>query len=324
MNRTPSATMSLAGCAIAVGIAGTAVAGPATPHQAARHSFDVISTRVYSDTAGAGKGTMLARVKARYRFTPALANERWIGVTTITLKGPGGSKTVRDRDRLVHPAHGQVVDHRVVIGRAEAARILGPKGHRSDVRVSVRGHIEMHGAAEKGLASGAAGGNGGNGGNAGLLVGAGGNGGAGAVAGNGGNGGNGGAGGLFDVGPTAQFPPSQQTWGGGNFVVFFTDTAPYRPYAAAWYAYSPTFGAQMVEPGYDANGNPTSGYIRPGNTFQMSASVVFNCLSTPATVNGTVPAQVNGGFADGPAVITAQLCPGTEGPYSLPRDAAGF
>ena len=56
----------------------------------------------------------------------------------------------------------------------------------------------------------------------------------------------------------------------------------------------------------------------------MSASVVFNCLSTPATVNGTVPAQVNGGFADGPAVITAQLCPGTEGPYSLPRDASGF
>lgn len=324
MNRTPSAPLALAGAVVALGLVGTASASSNPPNQNPRHAFDVISTRVYADTSGAGRGTMLARVKARYRFTPALSNERWVGVTTITLQGPGGSKVVRDRDRLVHPAQGQVVDHRVAIGTAEAARILGPKGHRADVRVRVRGHIEMHGAVETGLASGAAGGNGGNGGAGGALGGTGGNGGVGGNGGAGGNGGSGGSAGLLDVAPTAQFPPSQQTWGGGNFVVFFTDSAPYRPYAAAWYAYSVAFGAQIVEPAYDANGNPTSGYIRAGNTFQMSAPAVFNCLATPATVSGTVPPQANGVFANGPAVLTAQLCPGTEGPYSLPRDAVGF
>ena len=145
MNRTAPALLAVTGAALIA--AAPAMAAPASPGamamDAPRSSVQVIGARLYADTQGAGKGTLLARTKVRYRHSAAVRGQPWFGSTVITVRGPGGSKTVRDVDRLRHAAAGQIVDHRVIISRAEAARILGPDGARAKVRLRVRGHLEL-------------------------------------------------------------------------------------------------------------------------------------------------------------------------------------
>jgi hypothetical protein len=331
--------MALAGSAALAASAAGASGPPVTeqPHPLAeRHARDVVSTRVFRDTHGAGKGTMLVRVKKRYRYAHARADERWFGVTTIFVRGPGGSKVVRDTDRLIHPAAGQVVDHRVVLSRAEARRILGPRGNRAKVRVTVRGHMEMRGAARENGAlvgaggSGGAGGNGGAGGAVGVV----------GIGGAGGNGGNGGAGGtgLLSVTSTPSYPPPAQSWGNYTLFVYWTQTQPYRPYAGALYVpgwQSPQWAAIVLQPRYNRAGNPMSGLLGTGGTFQMTAGYQSNARwcppAPPATVSGAVPAPGStGAFPNRPATVSWQWsglwgdCNQSQsvGPTVMARDAS--
>jgi hypothetical protein len=326
--------VALAGSAALAAPAAGASGPPVTeqPHPLAeRHARDVVSARVFRDTHGAGKGTMLVRVKKRYRYAQARADERWFGVTTITVRGPGGRKVVRDTDRLIHPAAGQVVDHRVVLSRAEARRILGPRGNRAKVRITVRGHMEMRGAVrETGVA-----GTGGNGGAGGY----GGDGGLGTVA-IGGTGGNGGAGGtgLLGVTSTASYPPPAQSWGNYALFVYWTQTQPFRPYAGAFYVpgwQSPRWAALVLQPWYDSVGNPMSGLLGSDGTFQMTAGYQSNARwcppAPPATVSGAVPTPGStGAFPNQPATVSWQWsglwvnCHESQsvGPTVIARDAS--
>ncbi|MFM8828281.1 MAG: hypothetical protein ACKOGE_03230, partial [Actinomycetota bacterium] len=260
-------------------------------------SVDVIGSLLYADTQGAGKGTLLARTKVRYRHAGAERGEPWYGSTVITVRGPGGSKTVRDVDLLRHAAAGQIVDHRVVIGRAEAARILGPAGARAKVRLRVRGHLELRAPLGEMAAAG--------------------NGGAGASGGNGGAGGNGGSGVFGAVGSlvnTGSFPPVGANWGSpdGELTVNWTFSQPYQPYVAGLYIYDAGNGAGSVsmQPDYDGNDNPTSGVITPGNTFTIQAPLNdgFCVPGATFTASGSVPphtsAQAGGVFITGNAVAS--------------------
>lgn len=319
MNRKPLVTVALMGAAVAaaaVGPGGAMAQAPAP--QPDPYAFEVVSTRLFADTAGAGKGTLLARVKARYRYSPASAGERWYGVTTVTLRGQGGAKTVRDVDRLVHPASGQMVDHRVVLGPREARRILGARGLRAKVRVIVRGHMEMRGVArESGAVSSAPGGRGSNGG----------------------AGGSGGSGGLFSVAPVAAYPPSAQSWGNYTFWVAWTNSRPYRPYAMAFYVagYRGPFNFSIVlQPDYDGAGNPTSGLIGPDGRFRMVSTAQANARwcppASPGLVTGQVPTPGPGGAFPAEAALVswswsglAYDCGGSQSVADtlLQRDPAG-
>ena len=345
MNRTAPALLAVTGAALIA--AAPAVAAPASPGatatatatEAPRSSVEVIGARLYADTRGPGAGTLLARTKVRYRHSVAVRGQPWFGSTVITVRGPGGSKTVRDVDRLRHAAAGQIVDHRVVISRAEAARILGPAGVRAKVRLRVRGHLELRvptGQASRreagvpvcqsiggggGVCPGAAapGGPGGNGGAAGAGVVAG-NGGAGGdggnagllgVAGNGGAGNFGAAGGML-TGPG--YPPVGATWGNpdGDLMVNWTFSQPYQPYVAGLYIYDAGGGAGSVamQPSYDGNDDPTSGVINPDNTFTVQSSLndAYCVPGATFTATGAVPphmsAQAGGGFTTGNAVAS--------------------
>ncbi len=328
----------LAGSAAFAATATGASGLPVTEHPhplVERHARDVVSTRVFRDTHGAGKGTMLVRVKKRYRYANARADERWFGVTTITVRGPGGSKVVRDTDRLIHPASGQVVDHRVMLSRAEAERILGPRGNRAKVRVTVRGHMEMRGAARETGAIVGVGGNAGSGGN-------GGNGGAGGVAGPlviGGAGGNGGAGGtgVLSVSSTPSYPPPAQSWGNDALFVFWTQTKPFRPYVGALYVpgwQDPQWAAIVLQPRYDSAGNPMSGLLGTTGAFTMTDGYQGNLNWCPPVVPGTVSGAVpmpgsTGAFPNKPATVSWQWsglwahCDGSQsvGPTVMARDA---
>lgn len=277
MNRISPALLGVAGVALAAAASLTAAPpAPATAAEATRTAADVLAGRVYIDTAGPGKDIVLVRSRSRYRYTGATAGEHWFGVTTVTLRGPGGTKTVRDADRLRQPAHGEVVEHRVLIGRREAARILGPDGARAKVRVRARAHLELRAnAQENGLAAapgagnGSLGGNGGAGGNAGLL-GSGASGDWTPAAGNGSTGG-------VPLVTTERYPPVTQSWGGGAFSVEWTWDPPYRPFAAALVVHLPasaTVASAELQVDYDANGMPLSGFVTRGNTFTMQSSTL--------------------------------------------------
>lgn len=324
MNRTAPALLAVTGAAlIAVAPAMAAPASPgamASATEAPRSSVEVIGARLYADTQGAGKGTLLARTKVRYRHSAAVRGQPWFGSTVITVRGPGGSKTVRDVDRLRHAAAGQIVDHRVVISRAEAARILGPAGVRAKVRLRVRGHLELRvptGEASRseagvpvcqtiggggGVCPGAAA-PGGAGGNGGAAAG------AGVVAGNGGAGNFGAAGGMLSV---PGYPPVGATWGNpdGDLMVNWTFSQPYRPYVAGLYIYDVggNAGSVAMQPSFDGNDDPTSGVINPDNTFTMQAPLndAYCVPGATFTATGAVPphmsAQAGGGFTTGNAV----------------------
>lgn len=285
MNRIPRPARYLAALLGAAAIAGAttqALATPAAPREPTRHSFEVISATIYVASAGAAKGSMQARVRARYRFTPALPGEKWIGVTTMTMKGPGGSKTVRDRDRLLHLAAGQPVDHRMPISRAEAARILGPRPKAAKVRVFVRGHLEMQGqGANEAL----------NVYGMGLIP---------------------GFGGYLPPMYTTTFPPSARVWGaatGNQFAVQVTDNAPFRPYVSYVYVMD-----TPVEPAYLPNDDPATGFIQADNTFALTGAVPNWPCSGPTSVTGSVPP---GARPTGPAVVSLTSCMGNLLPYPI-------
>jgi len=239
----------------------------------------------------------------------------------ITVRGPGGSKTVRDLDLLRHATAGQIVDHRVVIGRAEAARILGPAGARAKVRLRVRGHLELR--APTGEASRrdtsvivcqTVGGGGGLCPSAAGVAGSGGNGASGGNGGAGGNGGSEGFGAAGSLVSTGSFPPVGANWGSpdGELVVNWTFSRPYQPYVAGLYIYDAGDGAGSVsmQPDYDGNDNPTSGVITPGNTFTIQAPLNdgFCVPGATFTASGSVPphtsAQAGGVFITGNAVAS--------------------
>ena len=331
MNRTAPALLAVTGAAlIAVAPAMAAPASPgamASATEAPRSSVEVIGARLYADTQGAGKGTLLARTKVRYRHSAAVRGQPWFGSTVITVRGPGGSKTVRDVDRLRHAAAGQIVDHRVVISRAEAARILGPAGVRAKVRLRVRGHLELRvptGEASRSEAGvpvcQSIGGGGGVCPGAAAPGGPGGNGGVGGDAASGGNGGvgsNGGAGNFGAVGAMLSvpgYPPVGATWGSpdGNLMVNWTFSQPYRPYVAGLYIYAVggNAGSVAMQPSFDGNDDPTSGVINPDNTFTMQAPLndAYCVPGATFTASGAVPphmsAQAGGGFTPGNAVAS--------------------
>ena len=296
---------------------------------------DAVRTRVFYDTAGAGKGAMLVRVVGRYRHANAKPGERWFGRATATLIGPGGRKVIRDTDVLPNIASGELVEHRVVIGRGEARRILGPKLHRASLTVRTRGQLFRSGAVGNSTDPynepnfGGSGGNGGDGGIA-VDVGAGGKGGNGGAGGNagaavvGGNGGNGagGRGGLLgpavassltvtvsDVYGAGTLPPAPQSWG-GRLVVFFGDVAPFRPYVASMLVSTPGSPAGVfdtrLEPNYSAPGRPTSGYVAADGTFTMTGNrepVGDTCPAPPSwLVTGTLPRFSDGLFVNVPSL----------------------
>lgn len=278
MNRSPRPARPLAALVGAVAIAAVATpafATPAAPGEPTRHSFDVVSAKIYVDSAGAAKGMMQARVRARYRFTAALPGEKWVGVTTMTMKGPGGSKTVRDRDRLLHLAAGQPVDHRMLVSRAEAARILGPRPKSAKVRVFVHGHLELQGQRPHEA----------------LNVY-----GMGPIP---------GFGGYLPPMYTTTFPPSARVWGGeigDQLAVQVTDNAPFRPYVSYVYVMD-----TPVEPAYLSNGDPVTGFIEADNTFALTGAVPNWPCAVPTSVVGSVPP---GARPTGPAFASLTSCMG--------------
>lgn len=284
MSRSPRPSRSVAVLAAAVvAITATpALASPPAPAEPPRFSFEVFSAKLYVDSAGAAKGTMQARVRALYRFAPALPGEHWIGVTTIILRGPGGSKTVRDRDRLTHLAHGQPVDHRVAISPAEASRLLGSKPASAKVRVRVWGHLELqgHGANEALHVTPSWG-------PVPLF------------------------GGVVTPVSVATMPLPAQVWGEGQLEVQVTDNPPFRRFVA--YAYAQ--GVPVV-PDRLTNLDPTSGFIQADNSFQVTGILPIPPCSSAPTATGTVPPGAN---PTGPAVFTVQSCTGTFGPNTVWR-----
>jgi len=76
MNRIAPSLVAVAGAALVAAAPAMAAPMPAMPApsgatatEVPRSSVDVIGSRLYVDTQGAGKGTLLARTKVRYRHT---------------------------------------------------------------------------------------------------------------------------------------------------------------------------------------------------------------------------------------------------------------
>lgn len=98
---------------------------------------EVRGAMVYTDTAGADRGSLHVRVLARHGTAddgPATATH---GHVVVTLVGPGGRLVLRDREPIRGARRGHPSDHRMVVPPTDAARVLGPLGRRARVKVVV-------------------------------------------------------------------------------------------------------------------------------------------------------------------------------------------
>lgn len=257
--RHPKATTAWSLAAVAIALLGCASQAAAAPCASCGPSR-ITSATVFYDTAGVHKGALHVRVLATHDGAAAVVPTH--GHVLLTVSGPGGEVTLRDRLPIAGVNAGHMSDHRMRIAPGVARRVLGPEGRRARLRTTVRaaaGTPPGAGAREnapKGWHTP-----------------------------------------LVPAHPATTAPPSPMRWVGesGSLSVIWTNRFPFMPYVAS---IIPRSGAApwLISP-QDPNSNVVpaeNGAVQADGSFVLAVAQPGCGGSGMAQANGRVPALING------------------------------